>query len=188
MGYGEDETITSNCHVQNAYAPNRIETAEHLSKMAGQTTIVKEDVSINMSQGGGLFSGLSKNKSLRESQRELITPDECMRLKLPVKDGANIIEPGEMLIFVAGYPAIRGVQPLYFKDPVYLKRAQVTTPADTDRIRLPVRRMQSETINVHDIRKRDHEVQSQSQSLGTVEAQKPMSLNDCVTTDPKEAA
>ena len=129
MGYGEDETITSNCHVQNAYAPNRIETAEHLSKMAGQTTIVKEDVSINMSQGGGLFSGLSKNKSLRESQRELITPDECMRLKLPVKDGANIIEPGEMLIFVAGYPAIRGVQPLYFKDPVYLKRAQVTTPA-----------------------------------------------------------
>ena len=92
------------------------------------------------------------------------------------------------MIFVAGYPAIRGVQPLYFKDPVYLKRAQVTTPADTDRIRLPVRRMQSETINVHDIRKRDHEVQSQSQSLGTVEAQKPMSLNDCVTTDPKEAA
>lgn len=188
MGYGEDETITSNCHVQNAYAPNRIETAEHLSKMAGQTTIVKEDVSINMSQGGGLFSGLSKNKSLRESQRELITPDECMRLKLPVKDGANIIEPGEMLIFVAGYPAIRGVQPLYFKDPVYLKRAQVTTPADTDRIRLPIRRMQSETISVHDIRKRDHEVQGQSQSLGIVEAKKPMSLNDCVTTDLKEAA
>jgi hypothetical protein len=32
-GYGPDETITSNCHVQNAYPPNRIETAEHLSKL-----------------------------------------------------------------------------------------------------------------------------------------------------------
>ena len=30
-GYGPDETVTSNCHVQNAYPPNRIETAEHLS-------------------------------------------------------------------------------------------------------------------------------------------------------------
>ncbi|WP_407214907.1 hypothetical protein [Enterobacter kobei] len=25
-GYGPDETITSNCHVQNAYPPNRTET------------------------------------------------------------------------------------------------------------------------------------------------------------------
>lgn len=41
-GYGPDETITSNCHVQNAYPPNRVETAEHLSKLTGQTTIAKE--------------------------------------------------------------------------------------------------------------------------------------------------
>ena len=29
-GYGPDETITSNCHVQAAFPPNRLETAEHL--------------------------------------------------------------------------------------------------------------------------------------------------------------
>jgi type IV secretion system protein VirD4 len=40
--YGRDEAITSTCHVQCAFAPNRIETAEHLSKLTGQTTVVKE--------------------------------------------------------------------------------------------------------------------------------------------------
>jgi hypothetical protein len=33
--YGPEETITSNCHVQSAYPPNRVETAEHLSKLSG---------------------------------------------------------------------------------------------------------------------------------------------------------
>ena len=43
-GYGRDESITSNCHVQCAFPPNRLETAEHLSKLTGQTTIIKEQV------------------------------------------------------------------------------------------------------------------------------------------------
>jgi hypothetical protein len=30
--------------VQCAFAPNRIETAEHLSKLTGQTTVVKEQI------------------------------------------------------------------------------------------------------------------------------------------------
>jgi hypothetical protein len=32
------------CHLRIAYAPNKIETADWLSRMAGTTTIVKEDV------------------------------------------------------------------------------------------------------------------------------------------------
>jgi type IV secretion system protein VirD4 len=32
-GYGPDETITSNCHIQTAFPPNRLDTAEHLSKL-----------------------------------------------------------------------------------------------------------------------------------------------------------
>lgn len=35
-GYGPDESITSNCHIQTAYPPNRVETAEHLSKLTGR--------------------------------------------------------------------------------------------------------------------------------------------------------
>jgi type IV secretory pathway TraG/TraD family ATPase VirD4 len=34
-GYGPDESITSNCHIQAAFPPNRLETAEHLSKLTG---------------------------------------------------------------------------------------------------------------------------------------------------------
>jgi type IV secretion system protein VirD4 len=55
-GYGPDETITSNCHVQTAFPPNRLETAEHLSKLTGQTTIVKEHVTRS---GRGLGSQVS---------------------------------------------------------------------------------------------------------------------------------
>lgn len=134
-GYGEDESITSNCHVQNAYPPNRYETAKHLSEMTGQTTVVKEEVSIS-SNGGGLFGGGSKSKTMRESQRDLLTPDECMRMKGPKKVNGDIVEPGEMLIFVAGFPAIKGVQPLYFKDPAYSARAKIPAPKETDRIRI----------------------------------------------------
>ena len=43
-GYGPDETITSNCHIQTAFPPNRLDTAEHLSKLTGQTTTIKEQV------------------------------------------------------------------------------------------------------------------------------------------------
>lgn len=33
-----------------------------------------------------------------------------------------------MVIYVAGYPAIYGKQPLYFKDPVFQARASVAAP------------------------------------------------------------
>lgn len=186
IGYGEDEAITSNCHIQNAYAPNRIETAEHLSKMAGQTTIVKEEISINTSQSGGLFSNASRNKSLRESQRELMTPDECMRLKLPVKDGdGDIVEPGEMLIFVAGHPAIKGIQPLYFKDPVYLKRAQVKVPEESDRIRAIKKASQTQAVDAEELQKDDQTILDKNKSL---REKLSKSLSDCETNDETEAA
>jgi hypothetical protein len=52
-----------------------------------------------------------------EISRPLLTADEAMRMKGPLKDPTDmILEPGEMVIYVAGYPAIRGTQPLYFKD------------------------------------------------------------------------
>lgn len=186
IGYGEDEAITSNCHIQNAYAPNRIETAEHLSKMAGQTTVVKEEISISHSQSGGLLSNASSSKSLRESQRELLTPDECMRLKLPEKNGnGDIVEPGEMLIFVAGHPAIRGVQPLYFKDPMFSQRARVKVPEESDRIRIPPEVSKKEEITREEIRSEDAVVIANNQKM---QKRHSLSLSDYETTDETEAA
>ncbi|KAH9504569.1 hypothetical protein Btru_063259 [Bulinus truncatus] len=42
----------------------------------------------------------------------------------PKKDAAGgISEAGDMVVYVAGFPAIYGKQPLYFKDPVFAARA-----------------------------------------------------------------
>jgi type IV secretion system protein VirD4 len=127
-GYGPDETITSNCHIQSAFPPNRLETAEHLSKLTGQTTIIKEQVTRS---GRGL--GVQSSTTMQEVQRPLLTPDEALRMPGPKKDQNDMItEPGDMVIYCAGHPAIYGRQPLYFKDPVFSARAAVPPPKQSD--------------------------------------------------------
>ena len=133
-GYGPDETITSNCHVQNAYPPNRLETAEHLSRLVGQATIVKEQITVDGRRLAAFQNHVSR--TYQEVQRPLLTPGECLRIPGPVKDVHGSIEqPGDMLIQVAGFPPIYGKQPLYFKDPVFLARASLPPPATSDRCR-----------------------------------------------------
>ena len=133
-GYGPDESISSNCAVVNAFAPNRIETAEHLSKLTGQTTIVKEQVTTSGHRASMLLGNVSR--TTHEVQRPLLTPDECMRMQGPVKDGHGMIEkPGDMLVFMAGYPAIYGVQPLYFKDPALMARSRISPPEKSDTLK-----------------------------------------------------
>lgn len=135
-GYGHDELVTSNCHVQNAYPPNRLETAEHLSKMTGQTTILKEQITTSKNKGGGWLSG-SESRTVQETQRPLLTPDECLRMPGPKKNAnGDIEEAGDMLLYMAGYPMIYGKQPLYFKDPTFQARAQVPAPDKSDKIRV----------------------------------------------------
>lgn len=114
-GYGPDETITSNCHIQNAYPPNRVETAEHLSKLTGQTTIVKEHITTSGKRLSTFLNQISK--TVQETSRPLLTVDECLRMPGPKKDTDGlIIEAGDMVVYAAGFPAIYGKQPLYFKD------------------------------------------------------------------------
>jgi type IV secretion system protein VirD4 len=132
-GYGHDETITSNCHVQNAYPPNRIETAEHLSRCTGQTTVIRERITTSGRRSAALLGQVSR--TIEEVQRPLLTPDECMRMPGPRKDDkGGIKEAGDMVIYVAGYPAIYGKQPLYFKDPVFQARAEIPAPKYSDRL------------------------------------------------------
>jgi type IV secretion system protein VirD4 len=132
MGYGQDESITSNCHIQNAFPPNRVETAEHLSKLTGQTTVVKEQVT---------KGDKHTSRTMQEIKRSLLTVDECLRMPGPikgVKDGRDVIEkPGDMIIYVAGSPAIYGKQPLYFQDAIFQARAEVPAPGISDRLWRP---------------------------------------------------
>jgi type IV secretion system protein VirD4 len=114
----------SNCHIRIAYAPNKIETAELLSKMTGTTTVVK---SYTTTSGDRISPMLGQvTESLQEISRPLLTADECMRLRGAKKtNNGEVLEGGDMLIFIAGQAPIYGKQILFFKDKVFLDRSRV---------------------------------------------------------------
>jgi type IV secretion system protein VirD4 len=123
--YGKEESITSNCHVRAAFAPNRLETARHLSDLAGKMTVLQD----KRSRSGKLGDQHSISDSRHEQGRPLMTPDEAMRLRGLRKRRFGGVRPGETLIFVAGNRPIRGVQRLYFQNKTLLRRATMPPPA-----------------------------------------------------------
>ena len=123
--YGQDNALMANCHVRIAYAPNLPETAEYLSKLTGTTTVVQTKKSISSGKGGR-----SVSRSIQETARALLTPDECLRLP-GIRKLNGCIEPGDMLIFTAGNSPIYGRQILHFLDPVFLRRSS-TPPSTAD--------------------------------------------------------
>lgn len=131
--YGKDSPIIGNCHIQVAYAPNNLETAEYLSKQTGTTTVTVINESESFS--GGVFSKKSISRQQQQIQRPLLTPDECMRLPGPEKDSDMMItKPGDMLVFAAGFPVIYGRQILYFMDKTFSERAKINAPEYSDRL------------------------------------------------------
>jgi len=133
-GYGPDETITSNCHIQNAFPPNRLETAEHLSKLTGLTTVINEQITTSGKRTGFMLNQVSR--SFAEVQRPLLTADECLRLPAPKKNSMGLIEKaGDMVVYMAGSPMVYGKQPLYFQDPIFTARAAIESPQASDTLR-----------------------------------------------------
>lgn len=129
--YGRDETIMSNCNVRVAYAPNKIETAKWLSETSGTKTELKWQITESGKRFGAIADSFSR--SAQETSRPLITPDETMRLRAPVKSRkGEITEPGDMLVFVAGHAPIMGTQSLFFRDPTFLSRSKLTPPATSE--------------------------------------------------------
>lgn len=126
--YTRDESIMSNAHIQIAYAPNKNETAEYISKMLGQETVIKRSQSRSVNKGIGTYS-----QSVQEQARPLLTPDEVMRLKGPLKNApGEITEPGQMIIRAAGFAPVLGTQILYFKDPTFSARNKIAAPEKSD--------------------------------------------------------
>lgn len=134
--YGREEGLVGNCHIRIAYAPNKIETAELLSRMSGQKTVIRKQTTVSGKRFGYVLGQVSE--SMQEVQRPLITADEAMRLPAAIKDSNDqIVEPGHMLIFVAGHAPIYGRQILYFRDPTFQARAKVLVPKVSDRTYFP---------------------------------------------------
>jgi len=126
--YSKDETIIPNCHVRVVYAPNRLETAEWLSKILGKKTLVTENTTFSYN-GQFLPYQTGMSGGLQYQGRELLTTEEVMALKGPTKDArGNIVVPGAMITLIAGKSPVYGTQMLYFKDPVFLERAKIAPP------------------------------------------------------------
>lgn len=126
-GYGTEETVTSGCHIKNAFAPNKPETSKYISEMCGDTTVLKEAITISGKRTGMFLGNVSR--TIQETKRPLLTPDECRRLPGALKnEKGEVVEAGDMLISMAGFPVVYGKQILYFNDPIFSERAKVEPP------------------------------------------------------------
>jgi type IV secretion system protein VirD4 len=114
--YGRDQPIVQTCETLLALTPNRddIQTAEFLSKLAGDTTVVERHRSRN--SGGASVSE-------QKSRRALITPGEV--LELPTS---------KALIFKRGVKPILAERFDYFHDVRFNKWSKLKPPAESDRI------------------------------------------------------
>jgi hypothetical protein len=84
------------------FVPEPLETAEHLSKLIGTTTIIKEQVT----QSGRGFLGTQVSRTMQEVQWPLLTSDECQRMPGPQKDEHDrITAAGDMVIKTFTAPA-----------------------------------------------------------------------------------
>jgi type IV secretion system protein VirD4 len=115
--YGHDESITSNCNTRVAFTPNRIETARWISAMAGETTVRHSHRTV---------TNTGATISEPEIARSMMTPDEVMRMS-----------ENEGLIFTSGHPAIRATKLRYFREPLFIERARIAPPPQSDRIIWP---------------------------------------------------
>lgn len=120
--YGQQESISANCHIHIVFAPNTTDTAEYISKRIGRTTIVKQE-------------GEGSHQHTQYYSRDLLTPDEVTRLKqVNFKSNGKVDEYGEIIVMVAGCPPIKGNQPLYYVDQYFIPRARIPSPEVSDRL------------------------------------------------------
>jgi type IV secretion system protein VirD4 len=118
--YGKDESIISNCHIRIAYAPNKIETAELLSKMAGQSTVSHTQRQYSGNRLAVVLQHVNTNEQI--VQRPLLTADECMRLP-----------PDDELVFVAGYAPVYCQKIRYYQDAALSERIKLGASITTGR-------------------------------------------------------
>jgi len=118
--YGKDESIISNCHIRIAFAPNKIETAELLSKMSGQATVTHTQRQYSGNRLAVVLQHVNTNEQI--VQRPLLTPDEAMRL--PADDE---------IVFVAGMAPIYCQKIKYYADPAFAERIKISPPKDIGR-------------------------------------------------------
>lgn len=120
--YGIHESITSTCDVQTYFAPNKLATAEWISKRIGHRTVHREQRTYTGPRFAMYLPHMIASEG--ESQRPLLAPDEIMRL--PVGSDTDPRDPGEAVILVTGHPPIRGKKMRFYQDRDFSQRTDPT--------------------------------------------------------------
>jgi type IV secretion system protein VirD4 len=101
--YGQHHTFLDNCRTVCVYAPGKIEDAKIFTEMIGKESVVKESISTSGSRYAVALNNL--NASSQEVARELMNPDELMKLPLT-----------EALILNQGMPPYIAKKVVYYMD------------------------------------------------------------------------
>jgi type IV secretion system protein VirD4 len=110
--YGRDQSIEGNCAIRISYAPNTLESAQHLSQQLGETTHVRKQVNYSGQRMSMLLAHM--NVSEQHLRRPLLSPQALLTLP-----------DDRMLILKTGMPAILGRKLRYYEAPFFLKRAEM---------------------------------------------------------------
>jgi type IV secretion system protein VirD4 len=108
--YGQQHTFLDNCKTVMVYAPGKYEDAKVFSDMIGKESVANENLSVSGSRYSVSLNNL--NASSQEVARELMNPDELM--KLP---------PTEALIFNQGMPPYIAKKCVYYEDKRFMNGA-----------------------------------------------------------------
>ncbi len=111
----EWETFFDNRSVLQAFGTSGPQTAEYLSKLLGETTILTESESRNQGYSSGKSSSTQRGtgETISEKGRRLLTPDEIINLP-----------PDQQLLFVRGVRPILGRRLNYLEDPEFTGLAE----------------------------------------------------------------
>jgi len=118
--YTKFESIMANSHIQIAFTPNKLETAQYLSSYLGNKTEYKTHTSTSGKAGAVLNNNYSTH--IDEIKRPLMTVEEIIAMQGLTKQGSRVIDTGNMLIFVNGIRPIFGKQAPYFMNGEMMSR------------------------------------------------------------------
>lgn len=117
--YTKDNTIVGNCHIQIYYAPNKIDTAEEVSRLLGKRTIEVVTKSRKEKSMATMFDVATENSSYMG--RELMTATELR--EMPMK---------HEVISVTGHKAIFANKFFYYETRMFTDRL-LAAPERSDR-------------------------------------------------------
>jgi type IV secretion system protein VirD4 len=119
--YTKDHSFLAHCRNSIFYAPGagEYDSADLISKICGRESISKANISYSGNRGALGFN--SASLSSQDMDRNLINPDEIM--KLPLSD---------FILICQGLPPYIGKKNVYYEDPVFKARSSLP-PAFTTR-------------------------------------------------------